>query len=111
MQNRIVITICGQEYTLVAEESQAYMEEVANYVSEKMEKLIDSSHVSHTDGAVLTALNITDELFKSKEADEKLRAQFKTYADDLNKANNEISELKRQVFRLQQRLDKRNHNG
>lgn len=111
MQNRILVTICDQEYKLVAEESQEYMEQVANYVSEKMVDLIESSHVSHTDGAVLTALNITDELFKAKEADAKLRGQFKDYADDLNKANNEISELKRQVFRLQQRLDKRNHNG
>ena len=33
MANRVVISICGEEYTLVADEVPAYMQKVGNYVS------------------------------------------------------------------------------
>ena len=38
---------------------------------------------------------------------EQLRAQIKGYLDQASKAQAEVSELKREVFRLQQRLDKK----
>lgn len=56
---------------------------------------------------MLTAVNLTDELFKSQTAAEQLRVQIKGYLDEASKAQNEVSELKREVFRLQQRLDAR----
>ena len=36
MANRVVITICGEEYTLVADETSAYMQKVGSCVSDKM---------------------------------------------------------------------------
>ena len=53
---------------------------------------------------VLTAVNITDELFKAQAAAEQLRSQIKGYLDQATKAQAEVSDLKREVFRLQQRL-------
>ena len=64
--------------------------------------------VGRSDAAVLTAVNITDELFKAQAAAEQLRGQIKGYLDEAGKAQAEVSELKREVFRLQQRLDNRN---
>ena len=90
MANRVVITICGEEYTLVADETSAY-----------------DAKVGRTDAAVLTAVNLTDELFKSQAAAEQLRSQIKGYLDEASKAQAEVSELKREIFRLQQRLDNR----
>ena len=40
-------------------------------------------------------------------AAEQLRRQIKGYLDEASKAQSEVSELKREVFRLQQRLDNR----
>ena len=60
-----------------------------------------------SDAAVLTAVNLTDELFKAQAAAEQLRGQIKGYLDEASKAQAEVSELKREVFRLQQRLDSR----
>ena len=40
MANRITVSICGEEYTLVAEESTAYMEQVASLVDKKMSEVI-----------------------------------------------------------------------
>ena len=59
--------------------------------------------------AILTAANITDELFKAQAAAEQLRSQIKGYLDEAGKAQAEVSELKREVFRLQQKLDQKNH--
>lgn len=107
MANRVTITICGEEYTLVADESSAYMQKVGSYVSDKMTEVLDGAKVARTDAAVLTAVNLADELFKSQTAAEQLRVQIKGYLDEASKAQNEVSELKREVFRLQQRLDAR----
>mgnify|MGYP000593276673 CR=1 FL=1 len=107
MANRVVINICGEDYTFVAEESAAYMEKVGAYVSGKMQEVLDGAKVGRTDAAVLTAANIADELFKAQAAAEQLRSQIKGYLDEAGKAQSEVSELKREVFRLQQRLDSR----
>lgn len=101
MANRVTITICGEEYTLVADESSAYMQKVGSYVSDKMTEVLEGAKVART------AVNLADELFKSQTAAEQLRVQIKGYLDEASKAQNEVSELKREVFRLQQRLDAR----
>ena len=109
MANRVVISICGEEYTFIADESAAYMQKVGSYVSEKMEEVLNSAKVGRTDAAILTAANIADELFKAQTASEQLRSQIKGYLDEAGRAQSEVSELKREVFRLQQRLDRQNH--
>ena len=106
MANRVLIEICGEEYTFIAEESSAYMQRVGAYVDGKMREILDASKVGRTDAAVLTAVNIADELLKAQSAAEQLRGQIKGYVDEAGKAQLEVSELKREVFRLQQRLEK-----
>ena len=103
MANRVVITICGEEYTFVAEESASYMQKVGTYVGDKMFEILNSAKVGRTDAAILTAANIADELFKSQAAAEQLRAQIKGYLDEAGKAQAEASELRRELFRLQQK--------
>ena len=111
MANRVVITICGEEYTFIAEESAAYMQRVGAYVGDKMQDVLDAAKVGRTDAAVLTAANIADELFKAQAASEQLRSQIKGYLEEAGKAQAEVSELKREVFRLQQKLDAAKRRG
>ena len=101
MENRVTVNICGEDYTLVAEEAPSYMQKVGGYVDTKLNELLASAKVGRTDAAVLTAVNIADELFKEREAAETLRAQLKEYIDEASKARNEASELKRELFKLQ----------
>ena len=89
-----------------AEETPSYMQKVAAMVDGRMNEILQSTHVSRTDAAVLAAVNIADEYLKSQGTAENLRAQLKGYLDDATKAKNEASELKREVFRLQQQLEK-----
>lgn len=103
MANRVTINICGEDYTLIAEESPSYMERVGKLVDEKLSEVLSAGSVSRTDAAILTAINLADELLKAQESGENLRRQVKTYLDEAAQAKNEASELKRQLFRAQNR--------
>ena len=105
MENRVTVSICGEEYTFVAEEAPSYMQKVGAYVGTKMDEMLTGAKVGRTDAAVLAAANIADELFKAQAAAEQLRGQIKGYLDEAGRAQSEASELKREVFRLQQKLD------
>lgn len=103
MANRVTMNICGEEYTFVAEEAPSYMQKVGAYVDEKMTELLENAKVGRTDAAVLTAANIADDLFKEREAGDALRRQLKQYLDEASRAKNEASELRREIFKLQNR--------
>ena len=102
MANRVTVNICGEDYTLVAEENTAYMEQVAALVDKKMGEVIARAKVGRSDAAVLAAVNLADELLKSEQAAENLRRQVKGYLDEAAQARGEISDLKRQLFKAQQ---------
>ena len=58
------------------------------------------------DAAILTAVNLADEMIKQQGNAENLRAQLKGYLDEANKAKAELSESKREIFKLQQQIQK-----
>ena len=107
MENRITVNICGTEYTLMAEESPSYMQKVAALVDVKMSEIMASGRISRADAAVLAAMNIADEMLKQQNGTENLRAQLKGYLDEASRAKNELSECKREIFKLQQQLSKK----
>ena len=104
MENRITVNICGTDYTVTAEESPSYMQKVAALVDAKMSEITASGRVSRMDAAVLAAMNIADEMIKQQSGTENLRAQLKGYLDEANRAKSEVSECKREIFKLQQQL-------
>ncbi len=101
MNNKVTVTIAGQEYTLVASEDAAYMEKVGQHVDAKMTEVLESSGVSITDAAILAALNVADEYFKEQEAAENLRVQLKQYLEEATALKLQLSEAKREIFSLQ----------
>ena len=107
MENRITVSICGEEYTFVAEESPSYMQQVAAMVDSMMGEILAAGRVSRPDAAVLAAVNIADEYLKHQSSGENLRGQLKSALDEASRARSQISELKREIFRLQQQLEKR----
>lgn len=103
MANRITVTICGEDYTFMAEESLSYMQKVAALVDAKMSEIMGTGgRVSRMDAAVLAAANMADEMLKQQLSTENLRRQLKGYLDEANKAKSELSECKRELFKLQQ---------
>lgn len=101
MQNKVTVTINGQEYNLVASEDAAYMKKVAAHVDAKVQEIRESGKISGADAAVLAALNIADEYFKSLDAAESLRVQIKGFLEESADLKNQLSKAKQEIFKLQ----------
>ncbi len=103
MQNRVTVTVGGLKYTLLAVEDESYVHRVAAYVNEKLKETSKTGGASQMDSAILTAINIADERFKEQEASENLRRQIKELLEENSKLQSELSESKREIFKLQQK--------
>ena len=100
MQNRVTVTVGGLKYTLLATEGEEYVHRVAAYVDEKLRETTKAGGSSQMGCAVLTAVNIADERFKEQEASENLRRQIKELLEESAKLKLELSEAKREIFKL-----------
>ena len=101
MKNKVTVSIAGQEYTMVAVEDEEYVRKVAGHVDGQIREVMDSEHLSLADAAVLAALNIADQYFREQGASENLRRQIKDGLEESAKLKNELSECKREIFKLQ----------
>ncbi len=73
-ENLVRVTIYGQEYTIKAKADPNYITSVASYVNDKMEEIDNSLHTVQPPVriAILTAMNITDELFSCRRHKEEI---------------------------------------
>ena len=101
MTNRVTVTIGNQSYTLVTSEDSAYVKEIAAYVDQQFEQVMEGSPLSISDGAILTTMNVAEQFFKEREAADNLRSQLKEYLDEASRLKLELAEAKREIFRLQ----------
>jgi cell division protein ZapA len=90
------IKVFGQTYTVRTDTEEAYIQEVATYVNEKMEEVLKKTKsVSTLNVAILTALNIADDLLKEKERRIALLREIEVKSKDLvNKIDIKIGEEK-----------------
>lgn len=105
MKNKVTVTIGGQDYTMVAVEDEAYVRKCAAHVDEKLNE-IKTVRLSLTDTAVLAAMNVADEYFKEQENSENLRRQYMESLEEASRLKLELSEAKREIYKLQTKLDK-----
>lgn len=81
-KTKTIVKIGGREYTITGEETAEYIHKVAIYVDRKMQEIEKVQHnLSTSMIAVLTAVNLADEVIKLQE---------------------EITELNEEIRRLQQ---------
>ncbi|MFC2088339.1 cell division protein ZapA [Calditrichota bacterium] len=84
---KIRVNIFGSEYVLKASENQEYIINIAKFVDEKM-RAIDKSNAinSKSKVAILTALNIAEELFEEREYRKRLFDQLNEQSRKLNRS-------------------------
>ena len=102
MKNKVVVTIAGRDYTMVAVEDEAYVRKCAAHVDTRLRE-VSNGRISQADAAVLAAMNIADQYFREQEAAENLRRQIKDGLEEANRLKMELSEAKREIFKLQNR--------
>jgi cell division protein ZapA len=69
---RIELTLLGQSLTVRTEASAEYIRSLARYLEKRVETLKKSGAPDSTRALLLAALDITDELFKAREEQERL---------------------------------------
>ena len=80
----VEIKVFSQTYTVKTDAEEDYIQEVAKYVNEKMEEVLKKTKsVSTLNVAILTALNIADDLLKEKEKRLALRREVEVKSKDL----------------------------
>jgi cell division protein ZapA len=80
----VEIKVFGQTYTVKTDAEEGYIQEVARYVNEKMDEVLKKTKsVSTLNVAILTALNIADDLLKERERKSALLREVEMKSKDL----------------------------
>lgn len=108
MENkRVEVKINNVEYMLVTNEPEEYVQRVALLVNKRMAQIQEGNkHLSTAMTAVLTAINIADDLLKSEEGQDKLRNELARYTEESSAAMEELAEKKQEVERLKDDMHK-----
>jgi cell division protein ZapA len=88
---RTTVRIAGKEYAMTSYDSEAHVQRVARYVDRKMNELSLATRLPPMQLAVLTALNVTDDMLKAH--------------DENTRVRREISELRAENMLLRKQMD------
>lgn len=97
-KNKIAVTILNQEHYLISTDETGYVEKVAKLVDDRMQTILKSnSSLSHAKIAVLTALNLADDLSKARKKIEELKLVSKPATEEFSETKEQISSLTKHV--------------
>ena len=82
-KTRITVRIAGREYPITSSDSEEYVRRVAGYVDRKISDLSLATRLPALESATLAAVTIADELAKSHEEINRLRAQLESERAEL----------------------------
>lgn len=105
--SRAVVRIGGMEYTIKGEESEEYLHKVAICVDRKM-KEIEKTHFNLSTSmlAVLASINLADDLLKSEEEIEALKAEKKELSEEVEILNEMLLQLEEENKKLKETIKK-----
>ncbi len=82
-KQKTVVYVGGRGYSLVSTESPEYMRRLAAYVDRKLREVAVATGRPSGEVAVLSALNMADELMKAQDENSLLRRQMEAMAREL----------------------------
>lgn len=86
---RTTVKIAGKEYNIVGYDPEDHVQRVAAYVDHKMSELSLATHLPPAQLAVLTAVNATDDMMKSRDEIRRLRREVEMLRAALEKRQDE----------------------
>lgn len=105
MEKIYKVKIANMELSLTSSESQEYTEAIAREVDERIKNIVgDNLSVSIVNAAMLTAMDLCDELNKLRVSSDNMRTQLKSYMDETNKALTEREEARRLAEKFKNEL-------
>lgn len=109
-KNRVTVLVAGQKFTILSEESETYVVDLAAKIDARITALT-LKNMTREKAAVLTALDFADDIEKDKKAQAQIKEQIKDYIREISELSAECESLKAQADRLkeekeQERLEK-----
>lgn len=95
MKNRVTVTVGGVEYNILADDDPEYVKKTAELVDRRLREMKQDGVLSPLTAAVMAALNIADDYYKSQLTAEHLRGQVREYADEAAALRAELAKLKK----------------
>lgn len=86
-KTRTTVRIAGNNYSMSGYDTEDYMRRVALYVDRKIQEISMTTRRSTQDTAVLTAVTLADDLFKAQDEISRLR-------HELNEAHIQLEQFK-----------------
>ena len=73
---RTTVHIAGKDYVMTSYDSESYVKRVASYVDRKMTELSLATRLPASQLAVLTALNVADDMLKAHDENNRLKREL-----------------------------------
>ena len=109
----IVIEILGQAYTIKTSGDEKYIKKLASYVDNRIQDLKESgldSKTQHLKIAILTCMNIADELFQEKENNKEDKESSRKELDEL-KSVGRVSSFKNKLQDIEKDIEENETDG
>ncbi len=91
MRKRFNITILGQNISVMHDSGDDYVTEVVRYVSDKVQEIqTRTAGASALTVAILAALNVADDYYKLKNANDMICSQLEDKSDNLIRLLNDL---------------------
>lgn len=93
-RNKVELRIAGKDYTVVGVEPEEYIQRVGHYIDKKMTDVMRASNnLSTSLVAVLTAINVGDDLFKCRESELNVKKELKKALEELQSLRDDKQRL------------------
>ncbi|MCB2293798.1 cell division protein ZapA [Clostridium algoriphilum] len=100
--NVVTIKINGIEYNLKGDEREEYLHMVASYVDKKIKNIMGKNEkLSTSSAAILTAINLGDDMFKSSSLCKELSNKEETLAKHDKELTLQLDGLKKQLNHME----------
>ena len=83
-KQKTAVRVAGREYTLVSADDPAHIRRVAQYADRKIMEAKASMRLSSNQAPVLAAINLADELIKAQDENSRLRREIAALREALN---------------------------
>lgn len=105
MKNNVKVNIYGRSYPMITEDSPEYTEKLAATLNDRFQRLRSQKPtLSIQDAAAIISLECLDELIKNKQAEQNIRTQLSSYADDANESRAEAEKMRKEIAELKERI-------
>lgn len=108
MKNRVKISIDGKSFTLVGEETEEHMRQVAEYIDQKMTEIRQKAVAVTLDSSlayVLTSINVADDYLKEKAYTAELEGRLLGMTTRAQELANRLDEAEKAKEEAEAKLD------